>query len=201
MITAGRNIQVRHFFDKPYCPDRPKHVDAETAKDPDWWRKDPDWCNERRLKPYATAATVNRSVPRERYRKRMRTFFIGPREDPLLFTQHFVIVGITLMFIYSMRWKGTMSYKRRRELVIRERLYKEYGLTEDDLDEIEGLEAAMSTASNDEDKDTGAADLPRIDLSAKFTTNAGSTARHLGGGSVAERYEDVPRKVFLAKQQ
>nr|CCA30144.1 hypothetical protein, conserved [Neospora caninum Liverpool]CEL71382.1 TPA: hypothetical protein, conserved [Neospora caninum Liverpool] len=67
--------------------------------------------------------------------------FISPREDPKEFILSCLVVFVMLYTLYNL--PREFLWERRHRL-IRERLLKEYGLTEADLDEIEGEEVPLS---------------------------------------------------------
>ncbi|PHJ20793.1 hypothetical protein CSUI_005367 [Cystoisospora suis] len=68
--------------------------------------------------------------------------FISPRDDPKEFILSCLVVFVMLYTLYHLP-RGEYLWERRKRL-IRERLLKEYGLTEADLDIIEGEEAPLS---------------------------------------------------------
>jgi len=68
--------------------------------------------------------------------------FVGPREDPFSFCINVLLVGLTAYYISTLSWGEGWHVRRKR--IIKERLMKEYGLTEADLDDIEGSDAPLS---------------------------------------------------------
>ncbi|XP_022591551.2 uncharacterized protein LOC34622345 [Cyclospora cayetanensis] len=72
-------------------------------------------------------------------------FFVSPKEDPKEFILCVIIVSIclyTLVTTYTQPGGETVFQRRRR--IIRERLMKEAGITQADLDELEAEEAPLS---------------------------------------------------------
>ncbi|KAL8455213.1 hypothetical protein Emag_000958 [Eimeria magna] len=71
--------------------------------------------------------------------------FVSPREDPKEFVLCVIVVAIflyTLIHTYTQPGGETVNQRRRR--IIRERLMKEAGITQADLDELEADEAPLS---------------------------------------------------------
>ncbi|KAL8273680.1 hypothetical protein Esti_002392 [Eimeria stiedai] len=71
--------------------------------------------------------------------------FVSPREDPKEFILCVIVVTIflyTLIHIYTQPGGETINQRRRR--IIRERLMKEAGITQADLDELEADESPLS---------------------------------------------------------
>lgn len=71
--------------------------------------------------------------------------FVSPREDPKEFILCVIIVAIflyTLVTTYTQPGGETVNQRRRR--IIKERLMKEAGITQADLDLLEAEEAPLS---------------------------------------------------------
>eukprot|EP00921_Rhytidocystis_pertsovi_P022611 GHVQ01036095.1.p1 GENE.GHVQ01036095.1~~GHVQ01036095.1.p1 ORF type:complete len:298 (+),score=66.22 GHVQ01036095.1:54-947(+) len=123
-----RSISSKISWSRP----PPEASPASPNFNPSWWQSRPEFQQHK---------SVNRQSHKVGPYKRGR-LFVSPRDDPQTFVGSCLIVGLTLYAILTMT--PGESYKSRRNRVVRQRLYKEYGLTEADVDEIEGCEPLLS---------------------------------------------------------
>lgn len=122
--------RTNRFFSTDTGPPRPAY--DKNYDHPDWWKSDP------RAQQHKAIERKNLKVgPYKRGR-----IFVHPKEDPQEFVLCVLIILVTLYTIFTL--SPGESYKSRRNRVIRQRLYNEYGLTEADVDEIEGTEIPLS---------------------------------------------------------
>eukprot|EP00922_Rhytidocystis_sp_ex-Travisia-forbesii_P051833 GHVS01076957.1.p1 GENE.GHVS01076957.1~~GHVS01076957.1.p1 ORF type:complete len:368 (-),score=100.02 GHVS01076957.1:680-1783(-) len=117
----------------------PEAHPAHGDYNPDWWRTDDKFQQHKSI--------TRRSLKVGPYKR--GKMFVSPKEDPQTFVVNCILIGVTVYTIFTLT--PGESYKSRRNRVVRKRLYTEYGLTEADVDEIEGYEVPLSSENDDDD--------------------------------------------------
>eukprot|EP00388_Colpodella_angusta_P014742 GDKJ01036780.1.p1 GENE.GDKJ01036780.1~~GDKJ01036780.1.p1 ORF type:complete len:203 (-),score=48.75 GDKJ01036780.1:362-970(-) len=114
------------------------------------WEDDPRFQEHKRMANQGAVGMQSR-VDLKKDNKKHLTLWVSPKEEPLSFVANMLIIFVFLYTIANLSKGETHPMRRRR--VIREKLLKEYGLTEADLDEIEGMDSELSDGESDELKD------------------------------------------------
>lgn len=139
--------ESRHSPWSAFVPREFTHGPHEGRSKYERWEDDPRFHEHKRLANQGTVGMQSRIDLRKDNRKHL-TLWVSPKEEPLSFIANMLIVFVFLYTIANLSKGETHPMRRRR--VIREKLLKEYGLTEADLDEIEGLDSELSDGESEE---------------------------------------------------
>jgi len=124
--------RVRHYGTRPEEPPAGRPANLT-------WEEEPQF----------QAHKFNRGMPERKDLKvgpyKRGRFFVSPREDPTTFIVNCLIIGVTVYTLMSLSKGEPITVRRKR--IIRERLLKEYGLTEADVDGIEGMDVPISSSN------------------------------------------------------
>ncbi|CEM01601.1 unnamed protein product [Vitrella brassicaformis CCMP3155] len=141
--TRSFAIKKLHAF-RPNSDEVPRetHAKYERHGNPDSWEKDPRW-QAHMGHMSAGARGMNRpDVSLGPHKRGWILVWTPIKDDPWGFFIDCVMIATAIYTVANLSWGE--PYHLRRKRVIIERLYKEYGLTEADVDEIEGYDAPLS---------------------------------------------------------
>lgn len=151
---------VRHFLNTPLTPrasqiSPPKQypfslngVRYIATQDEEQWRSRPDpghWRTDAQFQQHRK----RRYYLRGSQRRLPKLLFFNPAKDPSSFVIHWMMVFVTIYYLFNLTPGETLPERRKR--MLREKLYDEVGLTEADLDEIEGMDVAPLSESGAEE--------------------------------------------------